>query len=238
MSARRPSRSTRRCRRCAVRPQPRPQREGLAIAAAGTHPFARPEAQPIVKEERYVTFVGYGGDLGAPPGRARAARARRDAVGRRLLALPRARSLPWLPVVLALSANSPWFAGVAERDGVEPRARSSPSCRGPARRRRSRRTASGRHGSSGSPARCRRGLHAHLVGRPSASEARHARGAHRPTSRRTSASSAAFAALLQALCATALAGGLPSTELLLADRGRADYSQNRWSARASARAPS
>ena len=36
-------------------------REGLAIAAAGTHPFARPEAQPIVKEERYVTFVGYGG---------------------------------------------------------------------------------------------------------------------------------------------------------------------------------
>ena len=36
-------------------------REGLAIAAAATHPFARPEAQPIVKEERYVAFVGYGG---------------------------------------------------------------------------------------------------------------------------------------------------------------------------------
>src|SRR6202007_1186323 len=35
--------------------------EGLAIAAAAPHPFARPEAQPIVKEERYVTFVGYGG---------------------------------------------------------------------------------------------------------------------------------------------------------------------------------
>ena len=35
--------------------------EGVAIAAAATHPFARPEAQPIVKEERYVTFVGYGG---------------------------------------------------------------------------------------------------------------------------------------------------------------------------------
>ena len=42
--------------------------------------------------------------------------------------------------------------------------------------------------------------------------------------------SAAFAALLQALCATALAGGLASNRLLLADRGRADYSQNRWSA--------
>src|SRR5258707_10309652 len=33
------------------------EREGLAIAAAATHPFAKPEGQPIVKEERYVTFV-------------------------------------------------------------------------------------------------------------------------------------------------------------------------------------
>src|SRR5206468_9164959 len=31
------------------------QAEGLAVAAGATHPFARPEAQPIVKEERYVT---------------------------------------------------------------------------------------------------------------------------------------------------------------------------------------
>jgi carboxylate-amine ligase len=35
--------------------------EGLAVAAAGSHPFARPEAQPVVKEERYVSFVGYAG---------------------------------------------------------------------------------------------------------------------------------------------------------------------------------
>jgi carboxylate-amine ligase len=42
--------------------------------------------------------------------------------------------------------------------------------------------------------------------------------------------SAAFAALLQALCVTALDGGLPSNGRLLADRGRADYAQNRWSA--------
>jgi carboxylate-amine ligase len=41
---------------------------------------------------------------------------------------------------------------------------------------------------------------------------------------------AAFAALLQALCATALDGGLPSNSLLLADRGRGDYAQNRWAA--------
>ena len=42
--------------------------------------------------------------------------------------------------------------------------------------------------------------------------------------------SAAFAALLQALCATALAGRLPENSARLGDRGRADYSQNRWSA--------
>jgi len=84
--------------------------EGLAVAAAGTHPFAKPEAQPIVKEERYVTFVGYGGIS-----------VRRQGVqGLHVhLAMPSAEEcwavlegmLPWLPVVLALSANSPWFAG-------------------------------------------------------------------------------------------------------------------------------
>ena len=84
--------------------------EGLAIAAAATHPFALPEAQPIVKEQRYVTFVGYGGisvrrqgvqglhvHVGMPSA---------DECWRCLEAIS-----PWLPVVLALSANSPWFAG-------------------------------------------------------------------------------------------------------------------------------
>jgi glutamate---cysteine ligase / carboxylate-amine ligase len=42
--------------------------------------------------------------------------------------------------------------------------------------------------------------------------------------------SAAFAALLQALCAAALEGVLPRDESALGDRGRADYVQNRWSA--------
>ncbi|HET7128307.1 MAG TPA: YbdK family carboxylate-amine ligase [Gaiellaceae bacterium] len=86
------------------------EREGLAIAASGTHPFARPEAQPIVKEERYVTFLGYGGIS-----------VRRQGVqGLHVhVGMPTADDcwrcldgiLPWLPVVLALSANSPWFAG-------------------------------------------------------------------------------------------------------------------------------
>src|SRR5712671_2122100 len=85
-------------------------REGLAIGAAATHPFALPEAQPIVKEERYVTFVDYGGIT-----------VRRQGVqGLHVhVGLPSAEEcwrcldaiVPWLPVVLALSANSPWYAG-------------------------------------------------------------------------------------------------------------------------------
>ena len=84
--------------------------EGLAIAASGTHPFARPEAQPIVKEERYVSFIDYAGIS-----------ARRQGVqGLHVhISVPSAEDcwrvlegmLPWLPVVLALSANSPWLAG-------------------------------------------------------------------------------------------------------------------------------
>jgi carboxylate-amine ligase len=83
---------------------------GLAIAAAGTHPFASPEAQPVVDEERYTSFVGYAGisarrqgvqglhvHVGMPSG---------EACWQALEWM-----LPWLPLVLALSANSPYFAG-------------------------------------------------------------------------------------------------------------------------------
>ncbi len=85
-------------------------RNGLAIAAAGTHPFARPEDQPVVDEERYTSFVGYAGIS-----------ARRQGVqGLHVhVAMPSAEAcwaalewtLPWLPVLLAVSANSPWLAG-------------------------------------------------------------------------------------------------------------------------------
>jgi gamma-glutamyl:cysteine ligase YbdK (ATP-grasp superfamily) len=40
----------------------------------------------------------------------------------------------------------------------------------------------------------------------------------------------AFAALVQALCAAALAGEVPSHPEALGDRGRGDYAQNRWAA--------
>jgi glutamate---cysteine ligase / carboxylate-amine ligase len=83
---------------------------GLAIAATGSHPFAKPEAQAIVKEERYVSMVALHG----------LAARRQNVQGLHVhLAMPDKDScwralegtLPWLPVVLALSANSPWLAG-------------------------------------------------------------------------------------------------------------------------------
>ena len=84
--------------------------EGLAVAAAGSHPFARPEAQPIVKEERYVSFVGYAGISARRQGvqglHVHVAMASADDCWRVLDGM-----LPWLPVVLALSVNSPWLAG-------------------------------------------------------------------------------------------------------------------------------
>jgi carboxylate-amine ligase len=83
---------------------------GLAIAAAGSHPTARPEDQEIVLERRYTKFVSYAGvsarrqgvnglhvHVGMPSG---------DACIRTLEWI-----LPWLPVVLALSANSPYLEG-------------------------------------------------------------------------------------------------------------------------------
>ncbi len=83
---------------------------GLAIAGVGSHPFAVPEGQPIVKEERYVAMVGYHG----------LAARRQNVQGVHVhLAMADAEScwralegmLPWLPVILAISANSPWLDG-------------------------------------------------------------------------------------------------------------------------------
>jgi carboxylate-amine ligase len=83
----------------------------LALMAAGTHPASRPEEQQIVDEPRYREMEEYAGltarrqgvnglhvHVGMPSG---------DAA---LHALEGA--LPWLPVVLALSTNSPYLAGV------------------------------------------------------------------------------------------------------------------------------
>jgi len=83
---------------------------GLRIAAAGTHPFSLPQAQDIAPDPRYREFVEYAGIS-----------ARRQAVcGLHVhVAMPGPEEcmralegvLPWLPLVLALSANSPYLAG-------------------------------------------------------------------------------------------------------------------------------
>jgi glutamate---cysteine ligase / carboxylate-amine ligase len=83
---------------------------GLRLLAAGTHPVGRPEEQPIAAEERYRAFVEYAG-----------VSARRQGVnGLHVhVGMPDAEAcfralegvLPWLPAVLALSANSPYLSG-------------------------------------------------------------------------------------------------------------------------------
>jgi carboxylate-amine ligase len=85
---------------------------GLRMAAAGSHPFAEPESLPITDEKRYEEMVGYAGVT-----------ARRQGVnGLHVhVGMPSAAEcmttletiLPWMPLVLALSANSPFVAGRA-----------------------------------------------------------------------------------------------------------------------------
>ena len=83
---------------------------GLRLAAAGSHPLSAPEREEIAPDPRYLEFVGYAGIS-----------ARRQGVSgiHVHIGMPDAEAcfralegvLPWLPLVLALSANSPYFAG-------------------------------------------------------------------------------------------------------------------------------
>lgn len=89
--------------------------EGLVIAAAGSHPFATPEDQPITDNADYLDFVRTAGSA-----------ARRQGVqGLHVhVGMPDAETclrvietiIPWLPLLLAVSANSPWFEG--EKTGM------------------------------------------------------------------------------------------------------------------------
>ena len=86
------------------------QRLGLRLAAAGTHPTAVPARQEIADDPRYHEFVEYAG-----------VSAKRQGVnGLHVhVEMPTAEAcfaalegvLPWLPLVLALSVNSPYLAG-------------------------------------------------------------------------------------------------------------------------------
>jgi carboxylate-amine ligase len=198
--------------------------EGLTLAAAGCHPFSRWQAQPIVKEDRYVTFVGWAG-----------VSARRQTVaGLHVhISMPDPETcwqvlegmLPWLPVVLALSANSPWLAG--ELTGMA-------SNRAPVLAELPR---AGTPPEFGSYAAWEAWVD-RLVGlgvfedetriwwdiRPAPQFGTlEVRIADQPTD---VCRSAAFAALLQALCNNVLLGG----DRAVVSASRADYAQNRWTA--------
>ena len=199
-------------------------KRGLRLLASGTHPVSRPDEQPIVPEDRYRAFVEYAG-----------VSARRQGVnGLHVhVGMPDAETcfralegvLPWLPVVLALSANSPYLAG--EETGLAsnraevlaqlPRSGAPPAFRSYAE-------------------------WAAFVGRlvrlgliPDYTmlwwDARphprfgtlEVRMPDQPTS---AARTASFVALLQALCVTAAQGDTPAYD----PPGRAIYQQNRWAA--------
>lgn len=84
---------------------------GLALAAAGAHPTAPLETLPVVEEERYLAMIREIGRAALRQGvsglHVHVGVESAERCYERLEAV-----LPWLPVVLALSANSPFADGV------------------------------------------------------------------------------------------------------------------------------
>src|SRR5918999_6043427 len=82
----------------------------LTIAAAGTHPISPPEEQEIANDPRYLEFVEYAGVSAHRQGvnglHVHVGMQSAQACFHALEGV-----LPWLPLVLALSANSPYLAG-------------------------------------------------------------------------------------------------------------------------------
>ncbi len=202
--------------------------EGLAIAASGTHPFARAEDQQIVGEKRYTAFVGYGGVTVRRQG----VQGLHVHVGMRsgeecwrcleLIA-------PWLPVVLALSANSPWLAGslTGMASNRAPVLAELPRAGGPPA------FASYGEWEAWVERLIRLGVtrdHTRLWWDVRPHPTFGTLEVRMPDQPTDVGRSAAFAGLLQALCVTALGGGLPGARERQGDRGRADYAQNRWAA--------
>jgi glutamate---cysteine ligase / carboxylate-amine ligase len=200
------------------------RRKGLSLCASGTHPVTDPESQPIVELERYRLFVEYAG-----------INARRQGVnGLHVhVGMPGGDEclhclegvLPWLPVLLALSANSPYLVG---RETGLASNRAEILAQLP------------RHGAP--PAFASYADWESFVARMATSgiaadytlllwDARphprfgtlEIRAPDQPTSL---IMTAAFVALVQALCAVALDGPPPARDAA----GRGVYQQNRWAA--------
>jgi glutamate---cysteine ligase / carboxylate-amine ligase len=84
------------------------EQHGLLVAASGSYPTSIPSEQEIAGEERYRDFVEYAGSSARRQGvsglHVHVGMPDADACYRVMETI-----LPWLPVVLALSANSPYF---------------------------------------------------------------------------------------------------------------------------------
>ncbi len=198
------------------------EQRGLRVAAAGSHPTSRPVDQEIADEPRYVEFMKYAGVSARRQGvsglHVHVGMESADACFHALEGV-----LPWLPVVLALSANSPYLSGEetglasarAELLALLPRAAAPPVF------------ASYADWEAFVERYVRLGLADGYTrfwwdARPHPSLGTlEIRSADQPTAPELSA---AFAALLQALCATMVEGPPPAA----ANRG--DYAQNRWAA--------
>jgi carboxylate-amine ligase len=83
---------------------------GLRIAAAGSHPISPPEREEIAPDPRYLEFVDYAGISARRQGvsgiHVHVGMASADECFAALEGM-----LVWLPLVLALSANSPYLSG-------------------------------------------------------------------------------------------------------------------------------
>jgi glutamate---cysteine ligase / carboxylate-amine ligase len=86
------------------------EQNGLGIAAAGSHPISPPEEQEIANDPRYHEFVEYAGVSARRQGvnglHVHVGMQSAEACFQALEGV-----LPWLPLVLALSANSPYLGG-------------------------------------------------------------------------------------------------------------------------------
>jgi carboxylate-amine ligase len=200
------------------------EQNGLRIAAAGSHPISPPEEQEIANDPRYHEFVEYAGVSARRQGvnglHVHVGMESADACFQALEGV-----LPWLPLVLALSANSPYLAGRetgiasnrAEILAQLPRAGAPPAFRSYAEW----------------EALVERFVRLGLIDnyrrlwwdiRPHPHFGTlEVRMPDQPTAL---ALTAAFAALLQALCVVVLSGAPPGFD----PPGRGVYQQNRWAA--------
>ena len=86
--------------------------EGLRALAIGSHPFATPEDTPVVEDPDYLEFA----ELAGPVARRQGVCGLHVHIGMHdpeTCVRAHEGVLPWLPVVLAIAANSPWFRGEA-----------------------------------------------------------------------------------------------------------------------------